>query len=286
MPVMSTTITSAHWNEIQRGDRFEFGKNWQRFLSVLDSERVEQATLALAKMLGVKSLEGKSFLDIGSGSGLSSLAARRLGAARIHSFDYDPESVACGRELQRRSCPESPRWVIEQGSVLDADYLGSLGRFDVVYSWGVLHHTGAMWQALENVVPLVADGGLLAIAIYNDQGGRSQRWKAVKKTYNALPRVLRGPFACLVLGPLEVKAALSALARFRPMEYVQSFGSYKGRGMSRWHDLVDWIGGYPYEVAKPEQIFDFYRTRGFNLVGLKTCLGNHGCNELVFSKGS
>src|SRR5687768_17002539 len=127
-------------------------------------------------MLNVERLDGKSFLDIGSGSGLFSLAARRLGA-RVHSFDYDPQSVACTTELRRRYVPASADWIVERGSALDRDYLSTLGTFDVVYSWGVLHHTGSMWQALDNVKPLVAERGHLYIAIYNDLGEITDRWE-------------------------------------------------------------------------------------------------------------
>src|SRR6185295_10447431 len=104
---------------------------------------------SLLTMLKERSLEGRRFLDIGSGSGLFSLAARRLGAS-VHSFDLDPESVRCALELRRRFCPADADWRIEQASALDRRYLAALGEFDVVYSWGVLHHTGQMRDALEN----------------------------------------------------------------------------------------------------------------------------------------
>src|SRR2546426_1571009 len=138
-----------HSEEILGGGRFAFGENWARFLALLDDQRIRDAEESLQSKLEVENLAGKSFLDIGSGSGLFSLAARRLGA-RVHSFDYDPQSVACTAELRRRYFPGDERWTIEGASVLDAAYLASLGPFDVVYSWGVLHHTGHMWQALEN----------------------------------------------------------------------------------------------------------------------------------------
>src|SRR5919112_3443292 len=127
---------SAHAIEVGRGERFEFGENWSRFLAVLDDARIRKAEKSLQQMLGVESLEGKSFLDIGSGSGLFSLAARRLGA-RVHSFDYDPQSVACTRELRRRFFADDEDWKVEEGSALDEAYVRSLGQFDTVYSWGV-----------------------------------------------------------------------------------------------------------------------------------------------------
>src|SRR5438270_3479135 len=121
--------------------RFAFGKNWQRFLKVLNDERIIEAENSLRNMLQVEDLRGKSFVDVGSGSGLFSLAAMRLGAARVHSFDYDPTSVQCGRALKDRFFSSATNWTIEQGSALDVEYLKRLGEFDVVYSWGVLHHT-------------------------------------------------------------------------------------------------------------------------------------------------
>lgn len=183
---------AQHTLEVQSGERFEFGKNWARFLGALNEERIAQARKSLSERLELETLPGKTFLDIGSGSGLVSLAARRLGA-RVHSFDYDPHSVNCTRELKRRYFPDDPQWTIEEGSALDNDYLRSLGTFDVVYSWGVLHHTGDMWTALDNVAPLVREGGILFISLYNDQGTASRRWKKTKKLYNQLPRGLRFP---------------------------------------------------------------------------------------------
>jgi 2-polyprenyl-3-methyl-5-hydroxy-6-metoxy-1,4-benzoquinol methylase len=274
-------LTAEHTRDVQSGERFEFGRNWSEFLKTLNDERIAKAEESLKRMLGVESLRGKSFVDIGSGSGLFSLAARRLGA-RVHSFDYDPYSFASTAELRRRYFNTDPDWIVEQGSALDRAYLTSLGQFDIVYSWGVLHHTGSMWPALENVAPMVKPGGLLFVAIYNDQGKPSRRWLSVKKAYNSLPAGLR----FLVLWPAFVqmwwKRLLKDLLTGQPM---RSFREYRQlRGMSLWHDVVDWVGGYPFEVAKPEQIFDFYHQRGFHLARMTTQAGDLGCNEFVFTR--
>lgn len=274
---------SSHPTEVSQGERFEFGANWTRFLSVLDDERIAQAKSSLETMLGVSDLSGRTFIDIGSGSGLFSLSARMLGAS-VHSFDYDPKSVACTQELRRRYFPDDPNWIVEEGSVLDKSYLDGLGQFDVVYSWGVLHHTGQMWPALGNVAPLVKDNGKLFIAIYNDQGRSSKGWTLVKRIYCSgwIGRVMMK----MVFYPYFALGRLLAdiLKRRNPFT---SYAEYKkSRGMSVVHDWVDWLGGYPFEVAKPEQIFDFFQQRGFALQRLKTCGGGLGCNEFMFVKNA
>lgn len=273
-----------HETEVSRGERFEFGKNWSAFLSVLDDERIAKAERSLCEMLNVESLEGKTFLDIGSGSGLFSLAARRLGA-KVTSFDFDTNSVACTQELRRRYFPDDSDWDVEQGSVLDEEYVRSFGKFDVVYSWGVLHHTGKMWDALANADICVAPRGKLFIAIYNDTGSQAIRWRWIKSTYCKLPRLLKTPFALLVSLPDETKRFLSFALKGKPFGYFGHWANYRnGRGMNRWHDIIDWVGGYPYEVAGPSALFDFYKARGFHVVAMKCDNVGLGCNEMVFER--
>lgn len=277
-------VVQQHKAEVAAGERFEFGKNWAAFLSVLDEERIETAVQSLREMLECETLAGKRFLDIGSGSGLFSLAARRLGA-EVVSFDFDTNSVACTRELKKRYFASDANWRIEQGSALDADYVASLGKFDVVYSWGVLHHTGEMWRALENAVLPTRKGGKLFVALYNDTGSQASRWHWIKRTYCRLPRILRTPFAVAVSLPEEAKRFASALVRLKPMEYIHSWTRYKtGRGMNRWHDIIDWVGGFPYEYASVDAVFEFYKARGFTLTKVVSGGVGLGCNEFVFLK--
>lgn len=283
MPNDRGVSLDRHADEVARGERFEFGKNWTRFLAVVDDDRIEQATRSLSEMLGRPRLDGSRFLDIGSGSGLFSLAARRLGAD-VHSFDYDPYSVACTREMKARYRPDDPGWRVERGSVLDPAFMAGVGRFDVVYSWGVLHHTGAMWEALDQAQRVVGEKGSLFIAIYNDTGSQSARWKRIKHLYTRLPRALQSPFALAVSAPEEAKSLLRSIVAGRPQDYVRTWTSYdERRGMSHWHDIIDWVGGYPYEYARPDAIFSFFRDRGFALDQLKMG-GGLGCSEYVFSR--
>jgi SAM-dependent methyltransferase len=274
--------TTQFEEEVKAGERFEFGSNWARFLSTLTDQQIESAEESLREMLEVKDLRGLRFLDIGCGSGLFSLAARRMGAT-VHSFDYDPNSVGCARTLRAKYFPDDPNWVVEQGSALDPEYVKSLGSFDIVYSWGVLHHTGAMWPALQNaVLPTTVDGKLW-IAIYNFQGTASGRWTAVKRFYNKAPRPIKMLTAIGVLIVTWWRRITKDFLLLRPFD---SWRNYPGRrrGMTPWRDVVDWVGGYPFEVAKPEEIFDFYRQRGFTMTRMKTCGGSMGCNEFVFQR--
>lgn len=224
-----------HADEVASGNRFTFGENWAQFLLLLDDQRIIETERSLKEMLGLTDLSGKTFLDIGSGSGLFSFAAKRLGA-NVHSFDYDPQSYACTAELKQRYFPDDPAWVVETGSVLYADYLAKLGTFDIVYSWGVLHHTGAMRQALGNTAPKVKGCGLLFIAIYNDQGAASRRWTMLKRLYNKYPS-LRFP---LKVYSLLRQWSLTFIRDALHGNPLKSWNNYGGiRGMSALRDIVD-----------------------------------------------
>ncbi len=282
-------MASVNLREAPRTERFAFGKNWKHFSGLVTDERIQSSVASLRnalRLLPDEDLVERHFLDVGCGSGLSSLAALRLGA-RVTAFDLDQESVATTRTLIENSSHLSDHYSVEQGSALDPDFLASLGTFDIVYAWGVLHHTGEMWKAVAAVAETVGPSGLLLLALYNDQGGASRRWATIKRAY-----VRGGPIRqfCLVSAVgfcFELRAAIVRSLRLQnPLAFKEWNKRRHERGMSVWHDLKDWVGGYPFEVAKPEQVLDALRPRGFTLEAMKTCGAGHGCNEFLFRKSA
>lgn len=258
---------------------FSFGKNWQDFVHFhLTGERTAEAVRSLAEFLEVKRLDGLTFLDIGCGSGLFSLAAYRLGAKKIVSFDTDLFSVRCCEYLkEKEGNPEN--WVVAAGSILDEAFLRTLDKAAIVYSWGVLHHTGDMWRAIRNASSLAKPGGLLFIGIYNKVNGifGSRTWLVLKRLYNAFPyagkRFLEFFFVTLII--------FSMLLRFRnPVSEIKNYKSR--RGMSFWIDIRDSLGGYPYEFSSPEEVIKFCRDElRFKVEKVKT-VENLGVNEFLF----
>ena len=262
-------------------DGFPFGENWSDFLQILSDEHILEAEKSLRTFLGDADLKGKTLLDIGSGSGLHSLVARKMGA-EVFSFDYDAQSVACTRELKSRYFSNDPLWKIEQGSILDKGFVDGLGEFDIAYAWGVLHHTGVLWQALYNAQLPVREGGLLFVAIYNDQGLISALWKIVKRTYcsgwlgRALMSAIFYPIFFLSGLLIDILHLRNPAARYREHK--------KYRGMSLLHDWRDWLGGYPFEPAEPARIISFYKNLGFELVKLLPTGHGFGNNQFLFRR--
>lgn len=257
--------------------RFQFGENWKNFLGKLTPEQIEEAEKSLRVLLAKDSLSGLSFLDVGSGSGLFSLAASKLGA-QVTSFDFDADSVHATQAL--RDAGPYPNWHVHQGSILDIDFVASLGQFDIVYAWGVLHHTGAMWQALNNAAALVRSDGTLALSLYR-KTPLCPAWRVEKRFYAgaspAIQTTIRSIYKSAYLAGL-------VLTGRSPARYLQEYR--KNRGMEWGINVHDWLGGYPYESAAASDVkahlahLGFTRVRSLERSPGLGLLGS-GCDEFV-----
>jgi 2-polyprenyl-3-methyl-5-hydroxy-6-metoxy-1,4-benzoquinol methylase len=260
--------------------RFRFGENWQSFRSsAWTAARVAQAVRGLDALVGRDALVGKSFLDIGSGSGLHSLAAKKLGASRIVSFDSDAEAVACTKDVSHGG------WEVLQGSVLDDAFMRSLGTFDVVYAWGVLHHTGDMWRAIEHATIPTRSNGHFALAIYNHVKGKpltlsSESWRTIKRAYSSGGTLRQ---KAMLASYVATRFFLTATSLRNPLRDIREYE--RERGMSWMHDARDWIGGYPYEFTTARELERFVAERGFRAVRRIPIYPNgSGNNQLLFEK--
>lgn len=258
--------------------RYEFGQNWNNYIQKhFSEERLAISQKKLLDFIATDSLEGKTFLDIGSGSGLHSYAAFKSGAKKIHSFDYDEDSVRTTKLLwEKAGKPEN--WTIEQGSVLDEGYLKSLGQFDIVYSWGVLHHTGDQWAAIRNATIPLHDNSVFFIALYASEPYKNPScdyWLDIKQKYNTAGPLKRKMMECShyyknCLVP-DLREKRNPLSRFKDYK--------KGRGMSLWTDIKDWLGGWPMEFSSTKEVFEFSKDElSLDIVKIKM---GEACSEYL-----
>lgn len=268
---------------------FAFGENWASYAKHIGPEQIAEAERSLRRLLADESLTGKRLLDIGCGSGLHSLAALRLGAREVLAVDIDEKSVATTRGVLRQHAPLG-RYAVECVSVFDLDP-EIHGQFDMVYSWGVLHHTGDLDRALRCASHMVAPGGLFIFALYR-KTLMCTFWKIEKRWYaHAKPATQK--FARILYLSLY-RAGLWLRGR----QFKDHVNSYKTRGMDFYHDVHDWLGGYPYESISPREVsdkmtqLDLAPMRSFVHLGrLGRLLGRNigflgsGCDEYVYLRG-
>jgi 2-polyprenyl-6-hydroxyphenyl methylase/3-demethylubiquinone-9 3-methyltransferase len=270
---------------------FAFGDNWSDYADKIRDDQIVQAKSALQRLLGDETLAGKRFLDIGCGSGLHSLAALQLGAAEVVAVDLDPECVNTTERVLSRFAPAGALYRVIQRSVFDLN-IADLGSFDVTYSWGVLHHTGKLSEALARAGAMTAPSGLFVFALYR-KTWLCPIWTIEKKWY-AAASTKRQEYA---------RRSYIRLFRIRLLLTGRSFATYEkeyrsNRGMDFYNDVHDWMGGYPYESISSCEVDDSMRSTGFQALRLflskgRKILGRDvgffgsGCDEYVYvRKGS
>jgi len=262
--------------------QFDFGKNWLNFSkNALTTEKVEQAKQDFEKLFHEIELPGKSFVDIGFGQGLSLLIAKQKGATVV-GCEINP---TCEQALKQTLTyfPEFKltdiAWI--KGSILNQGTVEELLQhyenkgFDVVHSWGVLHHTGKIQKSIQNASSLVKENGYLIISIYNKHW-TSPIWLVIKWLYNQLPSILQKAVAYL----------------FYPIIWLAKYlvtgenPTKMNRGMNLFYNVVDWVGGYPYEYASKDEMLHLIEPLGFELIHFVSAQVPTGCNEFIFKKKS
>ena len=260
--------------------KFAFGKNWKAYLNVLLKKENYNNGIGLAKkdiitFANLKNLKNKTFIDIGCGSGLSSLVARKIGA-EVFSLDVDQNSIDCTKFLKSKFFKNDSKWKIKKLSILNSKNIKNIKKHDYVYSWGVLHHTGNLNLALKNTELLCKKNGVIHLALYNDQGRKSKRWLFIKKLYVNNNIIIKKILEIFFYPFFVLKPYLKIL--------FLGQSNLRKRGMGHYIDMIDWIGGYPFEPTKPEKIIKFFLDKKYDLINLKTCGAGHGNNEYLFKK--
>jgi len=266
-------------DDLQLETHFSFGENWSQYAEKINESRIEEAEKSLQRLVGREAIEGRTFLDIGCGSGLFSLAAMRLGCRQLLAVDLDPKSVETARRVLSAHAP-SANWECRNISVFDLDP-ATLGTFDVVYSWGVLHHTGAMYDAIAKASKMVAPDGMLTLALYS-KTPFCGLWRVEKRIYSRSPKWVQKMIEIVYIEVVRLRLALKGESlKKRREEY------WKKRGMDMYHDTRDWLGGYPYESISPTEAMNYMKKLGFRPVRPFVeypCIGllGTGCDEYSF----
>ena len=255
---------------------FKFGENWKNFSNLIDNNRLKEAVTSLKKLTNKKSLNNLSFLDIGCGSGLSSLAAIQLNCKKIYAIDQDEQSIKTTKKVLQKS-----RFKKVKVEKKDLFTLNEKEKFDIVYSWGVLHHTGNMLEAIKKSTKMVSKNGILILALYK-KTKLCNLWKIEKYIYKSSPKVIQNFIKNLFIFLFKLAMILK---RKNFSNYINDYKTK--RGMDFYHDVHDWLGGYPYESISFEEISKIMDKFGYKMIRsfqVKKQIGffGTGCDEYVF----
>ncbi len=262
-------------------EHFKFGENWDAYSKTIGAADIKEAEVGLLRLLPAEEWRGKTIVDIGCGSGIHSLSMYRLGAANVHCVDIDPSSVNTTKSVLE-SFDIHTKTEVE--NILSPEHLDEY--YDIVYSWGVLHHTGDMDLAIRNAAKHVAEGGYFIIALYR-KTKTCDTWVPIKRWFTKRSKVTQTLVVWIYL-------FLRAINRiFKLKNPFTVFGAHKNkRGMKEYYDAFDWLGGYPYESSRPEETVAFVEGLGFETLlqpkkkKEKTGLFGSTCVEYVFRKVS
>jgi SAM-dependent methyltransferase len=262
--------------------KFDFGSNWNSFFKKVNEQNIQKSIDSILELCPKEIVAGKSVIDIGCGSGINSIAFERIGARTVSAVDVDKGCLDTTNEMILRFT-NAQKFQVFHCDILETEKLPN-SKFDLVYSWGVLHHTGNMNLAIMNSIKLVNQSGYLFIALYR-KTAFCDYWRFAKRTYVKSPIVLQKLYFLLAVMSFIPYDCIRG--KVMPSTLIKSYSS--SRGMNYFTDIRDWLGGYPYESIKSHDLETLIESQGFKLIKSNAKpyhfgLRGSGCDEFLFKR--